>query len=304
MKTVIIGAGSDLGVHIDGAKFGPGQLVNDIKATYKGDIFSFIQDDNIIKSRNLSDRRKNEYEINKFNRKLYTTILEQVKQGCFPITLGGDHSIAIASALASQKQHQEMGLGMIWIDAHTDYNTFDTTVSGNLHGLPCAAINGYKCPELRTFFDGMPINPKNTVIVGARSIDDWERDNIKYSGITVFSTEDLKNKGVEKVLEEAFKIATNKTEGVHISYDLDVIDPDVAPGVSIPEVDGINEEEAMQILNELLKRIDVIESMDIVELNPLRDIDRKTEQIALNILANTIQKVEKYKNMAQNEKKY
>lgn len=302
MKTVLIGAGSDLGVHIDGAKFGPGQLMNDMKKTYTGEMISLMQDEKIIKSRNLSDRRKNEYEIDKFNTKLYQIEVEQIKKGLFPITIGGDHSIAVSSALADCSIQEE--IGMIWIDAHTDYNTFETTVSGNIHGLPCAAITGYKCDELRKFHHGSVIDPRRTVIVGARSIDPWEKDNVKYSGVTVFTTDDLKKKGIKAVMDEAFKIAGDRVKSIHISYDLDVIDPEVAPGVSIPEVDGINEEEAMQILDEVLNHIDMVSSMDIVELNPLRDVDRKTEQIALNILANTIQKVEKTKNVKQIQKQY
>lgn len=302
MKTVLIGAGSDLGVHIDGAKFGPSQLINDIKGSYQGEIISFIQDEKIIKSRNLSDHRKNEYEINKFNAKVYEAEVEQLKKGVFPITLGGDHSVAIASSLADCLVHED--IGMIWIDAHTDYNTFESTVTGNIHGLPCAAINGYKCHDLRKFHNGTVIDPRKTVIVGARSIDDWEKDNIKYSGVTVFTTQDLKKKGIQSVMEEAFKIAGNRTKSIHVSYDLDIIDPEVAPGVSIPEVDGISEEEAMDILKEVLNHIEEVSSMDIVELNPLRDINRRTEQIALNILATTIQKIEREKGIKRFEKKY
>ena len=123
MKTFIVGAGSDLGVHIDGAHLGPIQLMNDLKGFYKGESFSLVQNENIIKSRNLSDRRKNEYEIDKFNTQLYKTILEKVKDGYFPITIGGDHSVAVASALASAKVHDNIGI--IWFDAHTDYNTFE-----------------------------------------------------------------------------------------------------------------------------------------------------------------------------------
>ena len=302
MKTVLIGAGSDLGVHIDGAKFGPTQLMNDMKSTYQGEMITLSQKENIIKSRNLSDRRKNEYEIDQFNTKLYEIEVEQLKKGLFPITLGGDHSVAIASSLADSLVHEE--IGMIWIDAHTDYNTFESTVTGNIHGLPCAAINGYKCNELRKFHNGNIIDPRKTVIVGARSIDNWEKDNIKYSGVTVFTTQDLKEKGIKTVMDEAFKIAGNRTKSIHISYDLDIIDPEIAPGVSVPEVDGINEEEAMTILKEILEHIEEVSSMDIVELNPLRDIERKTEQIALNILATTIQKVEQEKGIKKFEKKY
>ena len=293
MKTIIAGAGSDLGVHIDGAHLGPIQLLNDLKSFYKGESFVLVQNEEIIKSRNLSDRRKNEYEIDKFNTELYKKILEKVQDGYFPITIGGDHSIhsiAVASALASAKVHGNIGI--IWFDAHTDFNTFDTTVSGNIHGLPLAAITGYKNAELRYFYDGKTIQPSKAVVVGARSIDDWEKENIRYSGITVFTTEDIKQKGIEQVVEEAFKIAGEKTSGIHISYDLDLIDPEVAPGVSIPEFDGISEEEAMKINELIMKHLNQIVSYDLVEFNPLRDVNRKTEQIALNLLAQIIRAVE------------
>ena len=290
MKTFIAGAGSDLGVHIDGAHLGPVQLMNDLKGFYKGESFSLVQDENIIKSRNLSDLRKNDYEIDKYTTKLYQAILEKVKDGYFPITIGGDHSIAVASALASAKVHENIGI--IWFDAHTDYNTFDTTVTGNIHGLPLAAITGYKNGELRYFHDGNIIQPSKAVVVGARSIDDWEKDNVKYSGITVFTTEDIKEKGVEAVVEEAFRIAGEKTKGIHISYDLDLLDPEVAPGVSVPEFDGISEEEAMKINELIMKHLDQVVSYDLVEFNPLRDQDRKTEQIAINLLAQIIRAVE------------
>ncbi len=293
MRTVIFGAGTDLGVHIDGASLGPRQLMNDIKSFYKGESILLEQDKNIIKSRNLSDRRKNEYEIDKFNQTLYKQMVDKIKEECFPIMIGGDHSAAIASALASAKVNVDVGI--IWIDAHTDYNTFETTVTGNIHGLPLAAITGYKCNELRYYHDGKIIQPSRTVIVGARSIDDAEKDNVRYSGVTVFSTEDIKEKGIDAVMDEAFKIAGYKTKGIHVSYDLDVIDPDVAPGVSIPEFDGISEEEAMKINEYLIKHVDDIVSFDLVEFNPLRDVDRKTEQIALNILAQMIKAVENKK---------
>ncbi len=299
MKTFIIGAGSDLGVHIDGAHLGPVQLMNDLKGFYKGENISLVQDKNIIKSRNLSDLRKNDYEIEKFNTKLYQTILEKIKDGYFPITIGGDHSVAIASALASAKTHENIGI--IWLDAHTDYNTFDTTVTGNIHGLPLAAITGYKNGELRYFHDGNIIQPSKTVVVGARSIDDWEKDNIKYSGITVFTTEDIKQKGIEAIMEEAFRIAGEKTKGIHISYDLDLIDPEVAPGVSIPVFDGISEEEAMKINELIMKHLDKVVSYDLVEFNPLRDENRKTEQIAINLLAQIIRAIEN-KGIFENKK--
>lgn len=291
MRPIIFGAGTDLGVHIDGAQLGPVQLMNDLKSFYTGESVLFERDKDIIKSRNLSDRRKNEYEIEKFNSNLYKNIVDKIKEEYFPIMVGGDHSAAIASILASAKVNVDIGI--IWIDAHTDYNTFESTVTGNIHGLPLAAVTGYKCNELRCYHNGKIVQPSRTVVVGARSIDEKEKDNLRYAGITVFTTEDIKTKGIDAVMDEAFKIAGYKTKGIHISYDLDVIDPEVAPGVSIPEFDGISEEEAMKINEYLVNHIKDIISLDLVEFNPLRDIDRKTEQIALNILAQIIKAVEK-----------
>ena len=256
----------------------------------KEKIIEYKQDENIIKSRNLSDRSKNKYEINEMNEVMYQEIVKRMKQGYFPIMIGGDHTVAIPSSLADCYNNEE--IGMIWIDAHGDYNTFETTTTGNIHGLPLATITGYKCEELRRFHKGDLVNPEKTVIVGARSIDPGERENLRYSGVTIFTTEDIKKEGAKAIMEKAWQIASHKTKSVHISYDLDVIDPDEAPGVSIPEFDGITEKEAMEICDNIIENFDKVSSFDLVELNPLRDMNRKTEQIGLNILAKIIKKVE------------
>lgn len=290
MKTFIIGAGSDLGVHIDGAALGPVQLINDIKGFYKGENITILQDEDILKSRNLSDLRKNEYEVDSFNTKIYKKVLEKMKENYFPILIGGDSSTTIPIALASSKVNENIGI--IVFSPFANYNTFSTTVTGNLHGLSLAAITGYKDNELRYYHDGNVIQATKAVVVGARSIDDWEKDNIKYSGLTVFTNDNIKEKGLETVIEEAFAIAHDKTKGVHISFDLGLIDPDIAPGVSIPVFDGLTEEQIMKINSLIIKHIEDIVSYDIVEFNPLRDTDRKTEQIALNILAQIIKAAE------------
>ena len=297
MRTMIFGAGTDLGVHIDGANLGPVQLMNDLKAFYQGESVLLERDPEVIKSRNLSDRRKNEYEIEKFNSNLYKMMVEKMKEEYFPIMIGGDCSASIASAFASAKEHIDVGI--IWIAANPAYHTFDTTVSGNIHDLSLAAINGYKTNDLKYYHDGKIIQTSKTVIVGARNIDEVEKDNIRYSGVTLFTTDDIKEKGVEAVMEEAYKIAGFKTKGIHICYDLDVIDPDVAPGVSTPEFDGLTEEEAMQINEYILKNMKEVLSYDLVEFNPLRDVERKTEQIALNLLAQVIRAADNKKKWEQ-----
>ena len=271
--------------------------MNDLKTFYKGESEIIEADKTVIKSRNLSDRRKNEYEIEKFNEELYKKIVEKIKEDCFPIVIGGDSSVSIASTLASAKANVDVGL--IWIDAHSDYHTFESTTTGNICGLALAAVNGYKCNDLRSYFDGKIIQPSKTVIIGGRDLDDKEKDNVKYSGVTIFTDEDLREKGIEKVLDEAFKIANYKTKGIHVVYDIDIIDPDISPGVSSPSFDGITEEEAMEINAYLVKHIKDIISFDMVEFNPLRDVERKTEQIALNIVTQIIVAAEKKQKWEQ-----
>ena len=281
MKKTIIGAGTDLGVHIDGARFGPKEILK----YYQNEKHILIeQNEKIIKSKDSTDLKKNILELNKYNTKLYNTLLEEKN---FCITLGGDHSIAIASGLASIKKHNNLGL--IWIDAHLDYNTFTTTITGNLHGLPLATLNGLN-EDLYPFHNNNFFNPKNTVVVGYRAFEDNAMDeinNIKTMGVTVFTTKDIKENGVEKIMNQAFNIANKNTDGLHISFDLDVIDPKIAKGVTIKEKDGINLDEVHEIINLLIKQKN-IKSFDLVEYNPLNDTDKKTIEIAKNILDKVI----------------
>ncbi len=291
MKAIVIGAGSDLGVHIDGAKIGSVQLLNDLQSFYKGEISSFQQPDDVIKSRNLSDRQKNKYELEEFNTKLYKNILEKTKEEFFPIVIGGDHSVGIASSLASTKQHND--IGTIWISAHTNYCSMDTTTTGNLNEFALMTVSNQKNSDLRPFHDGLIIQPSKTVIIGVRQIEQWEKDDLKYSGVTVFTMDDIKEKGIEEIIEQAFNIANFKTQGVHVSFSLDALDPEIAPGVSAPMDDGLTQEEVLAIHDTIVQNIEDVVSYDLVEFNPLKDEQRKTEQIAVNLLAKVLKAVEK-----------
>ena len=287
MKINIINACSDLGVDVDGSDKGP--IV--ISKNLRNQEIVTINKLNSKKSKDKKDLKKNLNEVNIFSEELYNTNLKIIKKNIFPITIGGDHSIAIGSALASQKINKN--LGIIWIDAHLDYNTFETTITGNLHGLPLASLNGL-CNDLTKFYDGEYYNPKNTVVVGYRSDEinkEQELNNIKNMGVSVFTMEDIKKYGIEYVMEKAIDIATTNTNGIHISYDLDVIDPNFAPGVSVPEINGIDAGTAMKIVSILKTNISKIKSFDLVEYNPDYDINNKTLAIALNILNNIIEKI-------------
>lgn len=277
MQKVLIGAESDLGVNIDGTDLGPSNILKNFNC----ENIVITKNTNYIKEKNSLNLRKNELELNKFNKKLYDTIINQKK---FCLTIGGDHSISIASGLASLKKHKDIGI--IWIDSHLDYNTFDTTITGNIHGLPLATLNGLN-KDLSKFHNGTYYDTNKTVIIGYRSLEKNalnELKNIKKNGIKVYTTNDIKKLGIENVLKNAFNIANCDNQGVHISFDLDIIDPNIAPGVSIPEINGINLNETFQIINFLNQNKDSIKSFDLVEYNPLKDINNQTKNIALDII--------------------
>ena len=279
-KIDIIEARNDLGVNIDGADVGPSILTKNIDKSKINNIY-IVEKPNYEKEKQKDNLRKNLKGVNEFNEKLYNAVDN------FPLTLGGDHTIAIASALASIKKREK--LGIIWVDAHGDFNTFNTTITGNLHGLPLAVITGYEKELLSYFHEGNFYPFTNTVILGARDIDPLELENLKDANVTIFTTADIHKYGVKQITKKALEIASNNVDGIHISYDIDVIDPKDAPGVSVPAISGITKEEAYEILDELLTSND-IKSMDVVEFNPLRDIDHKTEEIANKIVNKIIDK--------------
>ncbi len=294
MKNIdIIAACSDLGVHVNGSNLAPEILINNINISNKNkikNINKIFKNKNYQKELEKNNKQKNLNEINKFNTNLYNSVIQSLNNNCFPLTLGGDHSIAIASTLASIKKHKN--LGIIWFDAHGDFHTFKTTNSGNIHGLPFAALTHYEKNFLTDFHTGPFYNYKNAVLVGARDIDKPdELQNLKDAGVTIFTTEDIKKLGVDIIYQKAFDIASNGTNGVHISYDLDVIDPQIAPGVSIPAENGINLDEAYAFLNYIIRNKNLIKSLDLVEFNPLTDIDTKAEKIATHILNELIEKL-------------
>ena len=294
MKNIdIIAACSDMGVHINGSNLAPEILINNINISNKNkikNIKKIIKNNSYEKDFNKNNKEKNLIAVNEFNNRLYNKIIDTVNNDFFPLTIGGDHSIAIASTLASIKKYNN--LGIIWFDAHGDFNTFETTTTGNIHGLPFAALTNFEKKLLTEFHNDNYYNPKNAVLVGASDIDKpYELQNLLDAGVTIFTAEDIKNKGAEIIYNKAFEIASAGTNGIHISYDLDVIDPSIAPGVSIPTNNGITLEDAYLFVNYIIKNKDNIKSLDLVEFNPLTDINKKTEKIASHILNELIEKL-------------
>ena len=289
-KIDIIGACSDLGLHITGSQLAPEVLINNINKNNINKI-KIIKYNNIYKKElEEDDKKKNLNELNLFNKNLYKEVLSSIESNNLPITIGGDHSIAIASSLASINKYNN--LGIIWFDAHGDYNTFETTSSGNIHGIPFAAVTGYEKNLLTDFHTGNYFNFKNSVLLGARDIDQpHELNNLKNAGITIITTEDIKKYGFDAMYEKAFSIASNGTNGIHISYDLDCIDCNIAPGVSVPVKNGLTLNEAYGFVNYIIKNKEKIKSIDLVEYNPLKDKDKITEKIASNILNKLIENI-------------
>lgn len=222
-------------------------------------------------------------EVLHVSMKLMNAVDEMLQKGFFPLVLGGDHSIAIGS-IAGVTRHKK-NLGVIWYDAHGDMNTDDTTPSGNIHGMPLAINIGLGAKEL-VHLDGRmgKVKPEHIVIIGARDLDEPEKDLIRSTGITVFTMEQIDRLGMANVIEQALAIAGNGTDGVHLSLDLDALDPAVAPGVGTPVLGGITYRESRYAM-ELLSASGLITSADVVEVNPLLDDQNRTAEVAVQLVA-------------------
>ncbi|MEH7120684.1 arginase [Neobacillus vireti] len=207
---------------------------------------------------------------------------EAVQSGAFPLVLGGDHSIAIGTLAGVSKHYQN--LGVIWYDAHGDLNTAETSPSGNIHGMPLAVSIGLGHPLLTELGGYNPkVKPENIVIIGARSLDDGEKELIKEKGIKVYTMHEIDRLGMAKVMEETIAYLSQKTDGVHLSLDLDGLDPSDAPGVGTPVIGGISYRES-HLAMEMLEEAGIITSAEFVEVNPILDEKNKTAICAVELM--------------------
>jgi len=224
-------------------------------------------------------------------KKLSLLTEESIKNKKFPLVIGGDHSIALGSISGVAKQIKN--LGVIWIDAHGDMNTHETTETGHIHGMPLSALMGLGAEELAGFLSkAKQINPENVVLFGVRDLDKKEEELIKANNIKVFSYSDIEKKGFNESLEEASKYLSSKVKKVHVSFDLDSINPELISGVSTPVVKGFSLEEGTVLINYLLENHNVT-SMDIVEYNPLYDNNGRTLIYLKKLIEMIKEKVEK-----------
>ncbi|MBB6454002.1 arginase [Salirhabdus euzebyi] len=236
------------------------------------------------------DRRKlnnegnlrNLEEVATGNENLALAVDEVIKKGNFPLVLGGDHSISIGS-LAGISKHYE-NLGVIWYDAHADLNSGETSPSGNIHGMPLGVSIGIGHERLVKLGGyGPKIKPENIVIIGARSIDEGERKLIKEKGIKVFTMHEVDRLGMSKVMGETINYLKERTDSVHLSLDLDGLDPMDAPGVGTPVIGGLSYRES-HLAMEMLAEAKIITSAEFVEVNPILDEKNKTASVAVGLM--------------------
>lgn len=231
-------------------------------------------------------------EIAAASRELAEKVEAALEEDAIPIILGGDHSIAIGSVSGAAAYYRKRGekIGVIWLDAHTDINTPHTTPSGNIHGMPLAAILGHGPPELTEIGGFAPkVLPENVAIIGARSIDPGERDMIKMLGIRVFTMSELDERGMADVMREAIDVASRETAGIHATMDMDFIDPFYAPGVGTPEPGGATFREAHLAMEKMAASGRVI-SVEVSEVNPLYDQTNATGQLAVGMVLSALGK--------------
>jgi arginase len=206
-------------------------------------------------------------------------------EGRLPLVIGGDHSIAIGSVAGSTNHFARQGetLGLIWFDAHGDANTPDTTPSGNIHGMSLAVCLGHGDTDLVNLGERSPkVLARNTVLIGIRDLDPGERDILKKSGVTVYTMRDLDERGMRDVVDEAIRLASDGTAGIHLSFDLDVVDPEDAPGTGTPVWGGITYREA-HLAMEMLSDRGQIAAIDLVEVNPVLDTQNMTGILAAEL---------------------
>jgi arginase len=213
-------------------------------------------------------------------------------RGRVPLVLGGDHSIAVGT-IAGLSRHfakQQQKLGVIWIDAHADMNTPESSPSGNVHGMPLACCIGAGPKELSCLAGHIPmVSPENVAIVGLRSVDDLERLNVRGMGVHAFTMRDIDERGMRTVIQQAIHVASSGTAGFHVSFDMDSVDPVEAPGVGTPVPGGLTYREA-HLAMELIGDSGHMTSVEVVEVNPVMDVANRTALLGVELIMSALGK--------------
>lgn len=205
-------------------------------------------------------------------------LLAVIDPTTFPIVLGGDHSIAIGSVPGVARGRR---VGVVWIDAHTDFNTPATSPSGNVHGMPLAVLCGRGDERLREVVGSSSVRPEDVIVIGARSVDPGERELLRELGVTVYTMKEVDRLGISRIAEETIE-RVHGLPRVHVSFDADALDPEVAPGVGTPVPGGLTYREAHLVM-ELLADAACVTSLDLVEVNPILDRENRTSRVMVEL---------------------
>lgn len=294
----IIGAPLDLGAGRRGVDMGPSAMrVANLNA--KLSLLQYRVEDlgNIAVEQQESSPagpRRARYlpQITEVCRRLAAVVERAADAGKFPLVLGGDHSVAVGtiSGMARHYHKRRKSLGLIWIDAHADMNTPATSPTGNVHGMPLACAIGRGPKSLTHLYGYAPkVDPKNVALVGLRNVDLSERSNVRKSGVRAFTMRDIDERGFRSVMEEVVQVAAAGTDGIHLSLDMDAVDPALAPGVGTPVRGGITYREA-HLAMEIICDSGRMASMEVVEVNPVIDEANRTALLAVELIQSAMGK--------------
>jgi arginase len=294
----VIGVPLDLGAGRRGVDMGPsavriaglGQHIQALGRTVidRGNLPTPIPET----KRPVDSRKKYVRDIAKVCQRLYALALKSLEGGALPVVLGGDHSLAAGSVAASAawvRRSARRPVGLIWVDAHGDMNTPETTTSGNVHGMPLAALLGNEPSELAAIGGSPSVLPRHTVLLGVRNLDEQEKERIRHSGVHVFTMRDIDQDGIARIAERALALASNGTGGIHVSFDMDVCDPSIAPGVGTPVRGGLDYREAHMVM-ELVADSQRLVGLDLVEVNPTLDLRNTTAEFASELALSALGK--------------
>jgi arginase len=288
----VLGVPMDLGSGRRGVDMGPSAIRIAGVAERLGELGHKVVDEGDIVIKNIEELKVgNEHarfltEIARASTVLARKVERIIERAHFPLVLGGDHSIAVGtvSGIAASARRQEKRLGLLWIDAHGDLNTPDTSPSGNIHGMPLAAVLGYGAKELTGVGGDFPkVSPENVALVGIRSLDTGEKSRLKQTGVQVHTMADIDRHGVHRIMEKALARVTKGADYVHVSFDLDAVDPTVAPGVGTPVKGGLDYREAHLIM-EVIAEAGVMTSLEMVEVNPILDQGNASAAFAVELV--------------------
>lgn len=291
MTIHIVGVPMDLGGGRRGVDMGPSAIrIAGVAEKLQSLGHSVIDDgDILVKNPELlkirNEKLKYLPEIVRACTLLSAKVEKILSSGCFPLVLGGDHSLAVGTVagVAAYARKLSKTLGVLWIDAHGDLNTDATTPSGNIHGMPLASSIGLGTIELKSVGgDFRKVDPRNVVLIATRELDDGERKHIRQHGVNIFTMEEIDKHGMSVIVAKAIQKLSG-VDHLHVSLDLDAVDPTVAPGVGTPVKGGLNYREAHLIMEEL-SEYGKMASLEVVEVNPILDNRNQSAEFAVELI--------------------